>query len=451
LVEPLAAVFDHGWLAAVLPAEARRFRVSDSRLGALLVDAGGELVERDPEVEIAPASQVEGDASLAVVSFGAPPHDSTLLAVRVARRLANAARVRVKALGARRVVRRRGYRQVDVVLWDVRQRFRLPGAGAGRRRSAEYLPQRALVIGRRSPMGRSLLDASLEAAGRAVGAPLQGETPTVRAGLVATMTNGGLLRVAVGPARRQVEEQLKALEALRAGGAGLAVSDRVPWPLADGRSGLADWSLERRLPGARPERLGDELLGQCVEFLAVLHAAGGTELVRSLSACAEEVAAFRPPPEAEALRELGARLDSALGEVPLGFGHGDFFLGNLLVEGERLTGVIDWDAGGPGRLPLLDLIHLLHLAQYPLADEDWGPALVRHLLPWARSGGDDVTRDYCTRIGLSLDLRRLEAFALAYWLDRLAYQLRTHRQRRTEPRWLARNVDVVLHAAGAET
>jgi hypothetical protein len=108
--------------------------------------------------------------------------------------------------------------------------------------------------------------------------------------------------------------------------------------------------------------------------------------------------------------------------------------------------VVDWDAGGPGRLPLLDLIHLQHLAQYSRADEDWGPSLVRHLFPWAKSGGDEVARKYCSRIGLEPEPGVLEALAVAYWLDRVAYTLRTHRQRRTEPRWLARNVDHVLEA-----
>ncbi len=107
---------------------------------------------------------------------------------------------------------------------------------------------------------------------------------------------------------------------------------------------------------------------------------------------------------------------------------------------------MDWDAGGPGRLPLLDLIHLQHLAQYSLADEDWGPSLVRHLFPWAQSGGDEAARTYCSRIGLELRPGLLENLAVAYWLDRVAYTLRTHRQRRTEPRWLARNVDHVLEA-----
>jgi aminoglycoside phosphotransferase (APT) family kinase protein len=442
-----SAAFDHGWLAAVLPADATRFRAVDQGLAAVLADAGAELVESGGDVDIAPASELRGEADLAVVSFAARPHDSTHLAVRVGRRVASAAEVRVRASRVKPIVRRRGYPRTDVVFWDVRQQFRAPGVPAARRKPVEYLPQRALVIGRRTAEVPTLLDASLDAAGAAVGATLDSQAPSIRAGLVASMTGRGLLRVAVGPARRQLEEQSKALEALRGSAAEVIVKDRVPWLLVDGKTGLANWSLEKRLPGAKPAgALEPALLAECIDFLVALHKAGGSQAGRSLSEDAESIAAVRPPEQGAALAALGSRLDSALADVTRGFGHGDFFLGNLLTERDRLSGVVDWDAGGPGRLPLLDLIHLQHLAQYSLADEDWGPSLVRHLFPWARSGGDDVAHAYSSRIGLELGPGLLESLAIAYWLDRVAYTLRTHRQRRTEPRWLARNVDHVLEA-----
>ena len=437
-----SAAFDHGWLAAVLPADATRLRAFDEGLAAVLADAGAELVESGADVDIAPASELRGEADLAVVSFSARPHDSTHLAIRAGRRLVGAGAVRIRARRARKIVRRRGYPRTEIVFWDVRQQFRAPGARAARRKPVEYLPQRALVLGRRSAATPTLLDASLAAAG----GTLASEAPSIRAGLAATMTDQGLLRVAVGPARRQLEEQAKALEDLRAADVEPFVADRVPWVLAAGKIGLADWTLEKRLPGAKPAGILPALLAECVDFLVALHgersAAG-----RSLSDDAESIAALRPPEQRAKLTALGSELDSALADVPRGFGHGDFFLGNLLTEGERLSGVVDWDAGGPGRLPLLDLIHLQHLAQYSLADEDWGPSLVQHLFPWARAGGDEVARAYCERIGLELRTGLLEALAVAYWLDRVAYTLRTHRQRRTEPRWLARNVDFVLEAA----
>jgi aminoglycoside phosphotransferase (APT) family kinase protein len=434
-------VFDHGWLAAVLPAAARRFRVADPALAPVLADAGAELVETDADVEIAPASELRGQAALAVVSFAAPPHDSSSLVMRAARRLLSAAEVRVKALRARRVVRSKGYPSAEVVLWDVRQQFRMAGGVRSSRRPVELLPQRALVLGRRDGEGPTLLAAALEAAGARLEEP-----PSIRAGLVAGMTDRGLVRVAVGPARRQLETQLQALTALEAAQPGSTVADRTPWVLACGKVGLADWSLERRLTGRRPERgLSDGLRAQCLDFLVELHGADGSTGAGSPSDDAKTIAEVVPA-RAQALTAVGHRLDEVLAGAPRGFGHGDFFLGNLLVAGDRLTGVVDWDSGGPGRLPMLDLFHLLHLAQYPLGDEDWGPSLVRHLFPWARSGGDLTVAQYCSRISFEADGPVLEALAVAYWLDRAAYILETHRQRRTEQRWLERNVDHVLAA-----
>jgi aminoglycoside phosphotransferase (APT) family kinase protein len=438
-VDPHAGVFDHGWLAAVLPASARRFRVADPSLAPVLADAGAELVETDADVEIAPAAELQGQAPLAVVSFAAPAHDSSSLVQRVGRRLLSAAQVRMKARRARSVVRGKGYPRPEVVLWDVRQQFRLPGSARTRRSPVELLPQRALVLGRRDGEGPTLLAASLEAAGARLEEP-----PSIRAGLVAAMTDRGLLRVAVGPARRQLETQLQALDALQAAAPGSTVADRTPWVLAHGKAGLADWSLERRLPGRRPEQgLSDALRAQCLDFLVELHGAGGAAQNRSPRDDADTIAEVAPD-RAQRLTELGGRLDEILANVPRGFGHGDFFLGNLLVQEERLTGVVDWDSGGPGRLPLLDLLHLLHLAQYPLGDEDWGPSLVQHLFSGTWSDGDLTVAEYCGRIGLDADARLLQALAVAYWLDRAAYILRTHRQRRTERRWLEPNVHHVL-------
>ena len=67
------------------------------------------------------------------------------------------------------------------------------------------------------------------------------------------------------------------------------------------------------------------------------------------------------------------------------------------------------------------------------------PCIRKHL-----PGGDLTVAQYCGRIGLDADEDVLEALAVAYWLDRAAYILETHRQRRTEPRWLERNVEDVL-------
>jgi aminoglycoside phosphotransferase (APT) family kinase protein len=148
---------------------------------------------------------------------------------------------------------------------------------------------------------------------------------------------------------------------------------------------------------------------------------------------------------------VGEQLDSALAHLPRGFSHGDFFAGNVLVEHGRLTGVIDWDGGGPGALPLLDLLHLRHSEARSVPDEHWGASVVQSLVPWARGAIDPSTARYAAVAGFEPDPDTLEALVLAYWLDRLAYQIRTHRFRQSQERWLVRNVDHVLHALSDAT
>jgi aminoglycoside phosphotransferase (APT) family kinase protein len=143
---------------------------------------------------------------------------------------------------------------------------------------------------------------------------------------------------------------------------------------------------------------------------------------------------------------VAERLAAEVVDLPRGFAHGDFFRGNVLVDGGRLAGVVDWDAAGPGRLPFLDLLHLRHMSKHLPADRDWGLTVVRGLLPWARAGGDELTRGFCRRLGVEPSPALLEALAVAYWLERLGYQLSTYADRTERRVWLERNVDEVLRA-----
>jgi Phosphotransferase enzyme family len=424
------------WLC-MLPADARRFRVSDPRLAAALGASGGELVDTAPDVEIADRpEELQGDAAVAVVSLGRPGWASGSPAARVAKRSRASARVRLDALAAHRALRRLGYTLTEAALWDVGHAFARMGS-PGRRSPVEYLPQCALVFGRREPPGRSLLDAALADAGA-------GPVPrrlSARGGPMLAFTDRGLLRVAVGPGRRQLRGQVEALEALHAHGLSDTVGHRVPWPITSGTSGLAEWTLEPLLPGAAPS---GPLPGECIDFLVAMHSVGDaspTSLHASAGVVAQASAAT-----AGQVMELAMRLDAELAGVPRGFGHGDFFAGNLLVEGSRLTGVIDWDSAGPGRLPLLDVLQLVMTSRFRPSATEWGAAVLGELMPWARRSGDAAARDYCARVGLEPDPRLLERLVAAYWLDRAASQLATHAERWEDREWIAANVEFVARS-----
>ena len=388
----------HTWLPAVLPARAHRLLVSDSALAEVLLEAGAELVESGADVEIGPPSELAGEAPLAASPIGDPNPDARSLGGRIAGRLGSTSRVRIEAARARRGLRRLGYPMTEILVWDLGHRLAL--GERGRRPVAERLPRRAVAIGSRGRRSPTLLEAAVGDAASAVGRPLRLEWASARAGLTTAALDSGLLRVAVGPSRGQLERQAAAHATLREASLPGKVSELIGRVEAQGRTGLADWSLEQRLPGgAPPSTFSDQLLAECIDFLVVLHGAGATaQPVRTVTATAETAAAFLPQAEARTVVALGSRLETTLAGLPRGFAHGDFFRGNLLVENGVLVGVIDWDAAGPGRLPLIDLLHLRHMNEHHPADLDWGPTLVEHLLPWARAGGDDPARGYCHRV-----------------------------------------------------
>lgn len=436
----------HAWLPAILPARSRRVLVSDPALAEVLLDAGAELVETGADAEIGPPSQLAGEAPFAASSIGDPNPDARSLVGRVGSRAQSTALVRIESARARRRLRRLGYKETEVVAWDLGHPLAL--GERGRRSIAERLPRRAVVIGRHGRREPTLLEAAVEDAARAVERPLRLEWASARAGPTTAALDGGLLRVAVGPSRGQLQRQAAAHANLREAQLPRGVAELIAWVEAKGRTGLADWSLEQRLPGGPPPpAFSDQLLADCVDFLVHLHSAGTTaDPGRTVRETAETAAGFLPQAEARTIVSLGERLQAALADLPRGFAHGDFFRGNLLVANGALVGVVDWDASGPGRLPLLDLLHLRHMNEHRPADLDWGPTLVEHLLPWARAGGDEPARDYCRRIRLEPLPERLEGLVAAYWLDRLAYQLSTYADRAVRPRWLERNVGHVLQA-----
>ena len=431
----------HGWLPAVVPATVTRFRIEDEKLAATLVDAGAELVESDPEVEIARSgADLRGGAELAIVTVVGPESRAGPRWLRAARRAAQSLRAWLEARRARRALIEKGYTDVDVLYWDLLDRVRLPRLTD----RGPKLPRSALALGRRGPHRPSAIETALDASGST-----RPDWASTRAGLVVLGVDRSLLRVAIGPTRAEIDHGIAALESLRALSPPPEVADRVPWPLERGRIGLADWSLERLLPGSRPPRdVPEPLFSDCLEFLVALgrlrdHATGpslGDRVMTIESVCA--------PESVPVLRTLAERLEKRLADVPRCFAHGDFFVGNLLEdEGGRLSGVVDWDAAGTARLPLLDLLHLSLTRSGAFADKDWGRALLDRLIPLVRAGGSEEIRHYCAEIGLQPRPELLEALVFAYWLDYVAYQLRAHPVRRAHPAWIQGNVELVLRSA----
>lgn len=430
----------HGWLAAVLPASARRFRVVHPSLGATLADAGAELVDDRPDVELAPVEALRGDARCALVVLDAADitAEGRPRAVRAALRAGRALGVRARARSVAKALRARGYERTQTVFWEPEQALPLARSGA-RPTLRALLPLGAAVVGARGSEEPSLL----ERAGAEAELPL--DRLRIASWGILALGDAAVLRVTVGPGRRQLAAQEAALTDLRA--RVVSLERLVPWPLARGRTGIADWLVEPRLPGAPPAGPDERLVGPALDVLAALHAAGERRQgAGSPAADADALAAAVPPELADGLRALGARLESRVAELPRAFAHGDFSPGNLLFRGGELTGVVDWNKAGQGRLPLLDFLNLLLTIEVARSGRSHGDSFVEHLLPWARAGGDEQAHAFCGRIGLDLGDGLLEELAATWWLDRYAHQVTTYSDRLQRPAWLRENVERPLRA-----
>lgn len=437
---------EHGWIAAALPAKARRLRVDDDSLAEMLASAGADVNGGEPEVEIGPAGAIAGDTRLAIVPIASFEPLVGPQPLRMARRVTAALAVRARAARARWLLRRRGYAVTDVWPWDVEQVLRLPGARPHRLRTVEHLPRAAVVTGRHADdIGPSLLEAIVSEAGRRIDEPVEVGWPYVTAsGTLLVFTRAHVLRVAIGPGRRHLERHRAALVELGALDPPPLVADRLPRVVASGDVELAGWLLEERLPGTVPAVLDGELFDEGVEYLVALHGCRGGTKGELLVQSAETVAALSGAPS-EPLVRLAQQLDEELATVPRGFGHGDFWRENLLVDGGRLLGVADWERAGAGRLPLLDLLQLT-VTRPPLESRAFATVVADELLPWARAGGSVAARRYCEQLGLEGTAPLLRSLVLAFWLDRLARELDKCGDKGATPAWLARNVDPVLAA-----
>lgn len=129
----------------------------------------------------------------------------------------------------------------------------------------------------------------------------------------------------------------------------------------------------------------------------------------------------------DALREkatalLADALSGASGR--LGIVHGDFGTGNILVEGTRITGVIDWEAGRAFGSPLLDAFNYLDSAhrccRRDMSLVDTLPMLAGG--DWPIAGELDFLKEFFRYCGVDFRYRR--GFALLYALFHFGPQLR---------------------------
>ena len=195
--------------------------------------------------------------------------------------------------------------------------------------------------------------------------------------------------------------------------AAFAAGVPTPEPLACG----ADFLLMRHLPGSAEPAVAlsvvdpDGLARALAEALASLHrltparlslpTLGAPPADAAAAACARYRAALDRRPRAHPVLEWGLRaLEQAPPPARIALCHGDFRIGNVLVDDGRLAGVLDWE-----------------FARWSDPYEDLGWFCVRYWRrqAWTREAGGLVPRDaflayYAQASGVPADPRR--AF---YW------------------------------------
>jgi hypothetical protein len=220
-----------------------------------------------------------------------------------------------------------------------------------------------------------------------------------------------------GPTGEPLRREAATLERVRgaiAGGAlAGAVRDAIPRPLGLHEVDGTEVLLQAGMPGVHlvaatasgrlyPAKLArqlDLMLGWCLALQAASArhvTVDDALLARKLEPLAAEgLAAMDADPRVAAL--LDRSLEAAAGlrgmALPLVVCHGDYWAGNVMVAGDRVCGVIDWERAALDELPLWDLVKAVgsaayHLDRYrsvprrgPGALPGWGD-----LGPWAGIG-----------------------------------------------------------------
>jgi Phosphotransferase enzyme family len=215
--------------------------------------------------------------------------------------------------------------------------------------------------------------------------------------------------------------------------------DTVPRLNGSGEVSGASWSTESILKGREPRELSASLFSQVVRFCTSLPrstappVAPGDDL---------DLIEQRCPDVSPALGDLHERLNGDLHEIAGILRHGDLWTRNLLVEADKLTGVVDWDAWHPSGAPGTDLIYLSLAEMWRRERRSLGELWAGR--PWRKREFAVRTAPYWTALGLEPDGSLLDAIAGAAWAAQVASNLRRIPRLAQNPRWREKNITNVL-------
>lgn len=331
-------------------------------------------------------------------------------------------------------------------------------------------PAGAIVVGRKGigdpnptgprstkVSGSTVLSGALERASIAIGGPLRRRRmQALESGkILLELESGGeefVLRLGAGPSGRLIQASLRSLDALAAASPPTRLHDLVVWPIAHGPIGPAHYVIERRVAGHHPRRLTDRQIDDCMEFIRLLHTTGqdgrtGSDpgFVDRVEAWERRMASHLEPAAVSLLSGITDRILDSVRDVSTGFGHGDLWPANLLIDDDELKAVLDWDWAARQSLPMLDAMELWAMTTGSSSAVEPGPRALDLLLPFARDGFDERLREHARHVGFHGDRATNVTLTAAYWLERTYRDLRPFSPRPRSRRWFEENVLRPIH------
>jgi aminoglycoside phosphotransferase len=253
--------------------------------------------------------------------------------------------------------------------------------------------------------------------------------------------------------RAQLDHQVRVLSALHADHRLGSWTRLLPRTLASGEVGGLHFVLESRLPGAdlravAPGPARERVVDAAVAAITDLQAR--TAVVAPVDAATLEGWVHRPAAQvrrvtrgghAAALDRLVAELvgDLAGRAVARSWMHGDYNATNVLVDGSRISGIVDWCEARQDGPVAADTATLL-MWEEVLQGAELGPVLLRRLADPGRVGAA-VGAVQRRMGGEPLAVRTV---LLLGWLKHVAGNLVDSTRYAANPVWMHRNVRTVL-------
>jgi aminoglycoside phosphotransferase len=227
----------------------------------------------------------------------------------------------------------------------------------------------------------------------------------------------------------------------------------LPVLLDAGNAGAGAFLLTSRLPGLAsrdlPREAASRLTRAAADAISPLHRCAQTVKVadeallgRWVDQPAERISMALPSSRVVSLLAGALRADLAGRPLTLGWTHGDFHPGNLLVTADgRVTGIVDWGEARELDLPVLDLAFWLLTVPAPGQPREFGKRIAVRL-----SRGEFWTPAETRLLGRVTDggLAAGRTLLLLAWLRHVGSNLGKSGRYASSPLWLRWNVVPVL-------